>query len=140
MNFKKKSKNSKFTAWAAADSVVTAKNWNIKSLEIVYSNSVSKTEVKKLFSTKFYALLKIQPIFPDFGQFSVLNKIVCQVITEVIENSIKKLCSLVPLYTNCLRTKFHGKTLIQSWDMGGGFRDPRLQQTPNTLGQLGLVK
>ena len=41
----------------------------------------------------------------------------------------------------CLFTKFHEKTLTQSWDMEGGFPEPSppvQQQTQNTPGQIGL--
>ena len=77
-------------------------------------DQMQKTALKKLYPTKFYALLKIRPIFLDFGQFSELFRIACDVITVIIENSKKKLCSLVLLHTKCLCTKFHEKTPTQS--------------------------
>ena len=77
-------------------------------------DQIQKTELKKLYPTKIYALLKRRPILPDFGQFSELFKIACDVITVIIEKSKKKLCSLVLLNTKSLCTKFQEKTLTQS--------------------------
>ena len=58
----------------------------IVTLNTLICEQLQKYRTQKPFSTKFYVLLKIYLIFPDFGQFSACYKIVCDVMTEIPAN------------------------------------------------------
>ena len=80
-------------------------------------DQIQKTAVKKLYSTKFYAFLKIRPVFLDFDQFPELFKIVCDVITEIIKNLKKNYAVLFIMVQSVCVPNFMGKDLpsLEIW-------------------------
>ena len=97
---------------------------------------MQKTALKKLYPTQFYALLKLRPFFPDFGQFLELFKIACYVITVIIENSKKNYAVLFSFIQSVSVTNFMKKLppSLEIWKGGSRGTPPRATADPKQPG------